>query len=239
MGALFDLDAYSFSGAGTGSTGISIDLSSLEASAGEYVNKKTGGALKTAIAGGGIGNAILPGIGALIGGTLGALLGAIKGKTPHLPDANVWATAQAVEQSLWKSGILDYQSDPAFRESFRNSAVEFIMNSNPGQSPRRAYYVGQVNKIADAGGIALADLFAYEIHGVSTDPNDPTGIAWRIENTMQKVVTPVVKAYEKSKGIVPVTKEVFGMDAQQAGIFGIGLVILLGVLASGGLKGKA
>lgn len=165
---------------------------------------------QSAAVGATIGTAILPGIGTALGAAIGAI--ASSGLFGHGRTARIdyeqyepiaAQASHAIVDNLQRSG---YQNSRVFMNILYNNAVAFIAGNNPGQAGERQASIDAVTAAFNTGRAASVwELISYpmifSISGVSTDPNDRTGIAWRINQVFEQVVVPSVSAYETQMGI--------------------------------------
>jgi hypothetical protein len=147
-------------------------------------------------------NVVIPGLGSAfstVWNFVGGLFGG--GKTPTL-DWEEYApiasqAAVAVAQEFRAKGIYDKLSDG----SFHRAAINFVSTHNQGREHERAGIIADMNADPTVQGDLFRSL-SYQLSGVSRDPNDVTGIQWRVNQWMQDLVVPEMKRVQ-SGGALP------------------------------------
>lgn len=146
---------------------------------------------------------IIPGLGTLVGGVIGAFssfFSGIKGKTPRLNYDQYLPIAEQFAREV-SAALSPYARDASFLSALRDAAVSFVQTNNPGQSRERGMFMDNIiNKSGDVYGYIVQPTL-YSLSGTSSNPDDPTGPTWRVNEVMVKVIAPVVNAYERKNGI--------------------------------------
>ncbi len=167
----------------------------------------------------------IPGLGLALR-SVWSIFGGGSGRTPTLDfeeyEPIAKRAAAAVSQKFQNDGIYDKLNDG----SFHSRAINFVGSHNPGRSHERIGIIADMNGDQNVYGDLFRSL-AYQLSGVSRDPNDITGVQWRVNQWLQDLVYPQMQSAGGGSGLPTLDKlkkDIFGGDSKTLLIVGAAII---------------